>query len=629
MDDVGGKTPFRSSFRSNRRQRRGKAANTAAPRKEAVVLEVPCTVREFSEAAGVGAGQVLRSLMEMGTMSNINGMLDDETAQFLAAQLSLEIEFKQPVSLEEQMLADFSDDEVDEESLQLRPPIVTFLGHVDHGKTSLLDKIIDIDVVSGEAGGITQHIRAYAVEKDGRKIAFVDTPGHEAFTEMRARGANVTDIAVLVVAADDGVMPQTEEAISHAKAAEVPIVVALNKCDLPGANPDKVLQDLAAHELLPSEWGGDIEVIRTSAITGEGIDDLLEMLLATAELYELKASTDAAATGVCLEAEQESDRGVIAKIMVQRGNLEVGDVVVCGNAHGRVKAMYDTLRPQVRLDEAGPSTPVNLTGLDRAPGAGDRFYVLDDIAKAREIAETRDFSSREQSLSGITTKVSLEEFQERLESGTLGHTEEVVTLNLIIRADTRGSIEAIQKELGKISHPEVEVKILQASVGGVSVADVTLAQASSAVIIAFNVVPDETARALADERQVEVRRYDIIYKVTDDIRATLEGKLKPEEQKVDTGTAMVLRTFTVSRTGTIAGCRVMRGAIERDNRIRVIRENRVIGDYAIESLRREKDDVKEVRQGMECGIKLANYNDIKEADTLESYKVEQVARKLE
>ena len=629
MDDGGGKTPFRSSFRSNRRQRRGKAANTAAPRKEAVVLEVPCTVREFSEAAGVGAGQVLRSLMEMGTMSNINGMLDDETAQFLAAQLSLEIEFKQPVSLEEQMLADFSDDEVDEESLQLRPPIVTFLGHVDHGKTSLLDKIIDIDVVSGEAGGITQHIRAYAVEKDGRKIAFVDTPGHEAFTEMRARGANVTDIAVLVVAADDGVMPQTEEAISHAKAAEVPIVVALNKCDLPGANPDKVLQDLAAHELLPSEWGGDIEVIRTSAITGEGIDDLLEMLLATAELYELKASTDAAATGVCLEAEQESDRGVIAKIMVQRGNLEVGDVVVCGNAHGRVKAMYDTLRPQVRLDEAGPSTPVNLTGLDRAPGAGDRFYVLDDIAKAREIAETRDFSSREQSLSGITTKVSLEEFQERLESGTLGHTEEVVTLNLIIRADTRGSIEAIQKELGKISHPEVEVKILQASVGGVSVADVTLAQASSAVIIAFNVVPDETARALADERQVEVRRYDIIYKVTDDIRATLEGKLKPEEQKVDTGTAMVLRTFTVSRTGTIAGCRVMRGAIERDNRIRVIRENRVIGDYAIESLRREKDDVKEVRQGMECGIKLANYNDIKEADTLESYKVEQVARKLE
>ena len=564
-----------------------------------------------------------------GTMSNINGMLDDETAQLLAAQLSLEIEFKQPVSLEEQMLADFSDDEVDEESLQLRPPIVTFLGHVDHGKTSLLDKIIDIDVVSGEAGGITQHIRAYAVEKDGRKIAFVDTPGHEAFTEMRARGANVTDIAVLVVAADDGVMPQTEEAISHAKAAEVPIVVALNKCDLPGANPDKVLQDLAAHELLPSEWGGDIEVIRTSAITGEGIDDLLEMLLATAELYELKASTDAAATGVCLEAEQESDRGVIAKIMVQRGNLEVGDVVVCGNAHGRVKAMYDTLRPQVRLDEAGPSTPVNLTGLDRAPGAGDRFYVLDDIAKAREIAETRDFSSREQSLSGITTKVSLEEFQERLESGPLGHTEEEVTLNLIIRADTRGSIEALQKELGKISHPEVEVKILQASVGGVSVADVTLAQASSAVIIAFNVVPDETARALADERQVEVRRYDIIYKVTDDIRATLEGKLKPEEQKVDTGTAMVLRTFTVSRTGTIAGCRVMRGAIERDNRIRVIRENRVIGDYAIESLRREKDDVKEVRQGMECGIKLANYNDIKEADTLESYKVEQVARKLE
>ncbi|MEZ6105532.1 MAG: hypothetical protein R3B96_05315 [Pirellulaceae bacterium] len=393
-------------------------------------------------------------------------------------------------------------------------------------------------------------------------------------------------------------------------------------------NFDRVYQGLAQHELLPSEWGGDVEVIRTSAITGDGIDTLLETLLATAELYELKARQDGAATGVCLEAEQESDRGVMAKIMVQQGTLRVGDVVVCGGAYGRVKAMYDTLRPNERLEEAGPSTPVNLSGLDVAPGAGDRFYVVDDIAKAREIAETRSDRSREQSLSGITTKVSLVDFQSMLESGTLGKTEEKVTLNLIIRADTRGSIEAIQKELGKLSHPEVEIRILQASVGGVSVADVTLAQASQAVIIAFNVVPDEVARSLADERQVEVRRYDIIYKVADDIKATLEGKLKPTETTVDTGTAMVLKTFTVSRVGTIAGCRVMRGSIERDSRIRVIRENRVIGDYAIDTLRREKDDVKEVRQGMECGIKLMNFNDVKEADTLEAYRIEHVARTL-
>lgn len=610
------------------RRGRGPSVSTSAPRKEAAVVQVPCSVRELSEAGGIGAGQVLRALMEMGQMANINAQLQEETARFLVEHLGLKVEFRQPQTLEEEMLAAFEEENASQVEPTSRPPIVTFLGHVDHGKTSLLDRIIGINVVSGEAGGITQHIRAYSVEKDGRRISFVDTPGHEAFTEMRARGANVTDIAVLVVAADDGIMPQTEEAISHARAAEVPIVVALNKCDLPGVNFDRVLQDLAAHNLLPSEWGGDVEVVRTSALTGQGIDELLETLLATAELYELTAEADGAATGVCLEAEQESDRGVIAKIMVQRGKLKVGDVVVCGDTYGRVKAMYDTLDRHCRLEEAGPSTPVNLTGLDKAPAAGDRFYVLDDIAKAREIAETRGQRSRERSLSGVTTKVSLEEFQQRLESGTLGRTEEKVTLNLIIRADTRGSIEAIQKELGKLEHPEIEIRILQASVGGVSVADVTLAQASQAVIIAFNVVPDENARSLADERQVEIRRYDIIYKVADDIKATLEGRLKPTTTTVDTGTAMVLRTFTVSRIGTIAGCRVMRGSIERDCRIRVIRENRIIGEYAIESLRREKDDVKEVRQGMECGIKLQNFNDVKEADTLEAFRFEQVARTL-
>ena len=350
---------------------------------------------------------------------------------------------------------------------------MTFLGHVDHGKTSLLDKIIGINVVSKEAGGITQHIRAYTIAtKDGRRVAFVDTPGHEAFTEMRARGANVTDIAVLVVAADDGVMPQTEEAISHIKAAEVPIVVAMNKIDLPAADEQKVLQQLATAGLLPSEWGGDVEVIRTSAHTGRGMDELLETLLVTAELHEYKANPNRPASGMCLEAEQEPGRGVIAKVMVQNGTLKDGDVVVCGGGHGRVKAMYDTLQVRKKVKEAGPSTPVNVTGLDVAPGAGDKFYVLDDIAQAREIAARREASNRQESLGGVSIKVSFEEFQRRLSEGKLqGDDAEVTVLNLIVRADVRGSIEAILKELGKFDHPEVKLKVLQASVGGITVAD--------------------------------------------------------------------------------------------------------------------------------------------------------------
>ena len=619
-----------SHLRRRPNQRKGPAANTAAPRKTEVALQLPCTIREFSEAAGVPAVKVMLSAQKLGdeNINSINSTMNDEIVELLVEELGVQIEIRAAESLEDQVLSSFVSED-DPASLEPRPPIVTFLGHVDHGKTSLLDAIIGINVVSGEAGGITQHIRAYQIEKGDQKIAFVDTPGHEAFTEMRARGANVTDIAVLVVAADDGVMPQTEEAISHAKAAEVPIIVALNKIDLPGANPDKALQDLAQHELLPSEWGGDIEVVRTSAIKGEGIDDLLETILVTAELHEYQANPDREANGTCLEAEQQSDRGVVSKFIVQGGTLKVGDVVVCGAAFGRVKAMSDTLKPSRKLQHAGPSTPVNLTGLNVAPGAGDKFYVVDDIAKAREIAESRDFQSRQQSLSGITTKISLEDIQSRLESGDLRDPNaDVITLNLIIRADVRGSIEAIQKELGKISHPEIKIRVLQALVGGVTVADVRLAQASQAVIIGFNVVPDEAARSLADDVQVEVRRYEVIYKVTDDLKAMLEGRLKPEEQVVEQGMAMVLQTFSISKTGTIAGCRVMRGTIQRDCRIRVIRDSRIIGDYPIDSLKRVKDDAKEVQRGMECGIKLDGFNDVKEGDTLEAYKIEEVARTL-
>ncbi len=606
-----------------------KGTNTAAPRKDNVQLELPCTVRSFSEAAGVPAGKVLASLMQMGQGVTINANLDAELAELLAVELGVEIEFKQPPTLEEKMIDAIEDLEEDEDSLAPRPPIVTFLGHVDHGKTSLLDYLIGTSVVTGEAGGITQHIRAYQVEKDGKMISFVDTPGHEAFTEMRARGANVTDIAVLVIAADDGIMPQTEEAISHAKAAGVPIVVALNKIDLPGVDENRAMTQLTEHGLTPSEWGGDVEVVRTSAISGQGMDELLETLLTVAELHDFKANADRPAVGVCLESEQASDKGVIAKVVVQTGTLKVGDVILCGTSYGRVKALYDTLTVSTQLDAAGPSVPVNVTGFDAAPGAGDRFYVLDDIADARELAETRIAQSRSQNLSGTSPKVSFEAFQDLLQSGRLGQIEDRVELNIIIRADARGSLEAIEKELGKLEHPEVDIRILQKSVGGVTVADVTLASASNAVIVGFNVIPDENARSLADERNVEIRRYDIIYKLAEDIKAIVEGRLRPEERIVELGRALVKTVFTITRVGAVAGCYVLQGSIERGCRIRVNRDSRGIGDYPLDSLKRHKDDVKEVPRGMECGIKLSGFNDLKQDDILEAYRVEEVARTLD
>ena len=617
--------------RPGRPGRSGPKTNTAAPRKDSVVLQLPCSVREFSEAAGVSSIQVLLTIKQFGDESNrtINSDLPDEMVDLLVEHFDVQLEIREAQSLEDTMVANFDPANEDPDSLTTRAPIVTFLGHVDHGKTSLLDALIGIDVVSGEAGGITQHIRAYEITKGEQKIAFVDTPGHEAFTEMRARGANVTDIAVLVVAADDGIMPQTEEAISHAKAAGVPIIVALNKIDLPGITADKALQDLATHELLPSEWGGDTEVIKTSAIAGTGLDELLETILVTAELNEYKANPSREAFGTCLEAEHQADRGVVAKMMVQGGTLNVGDIVVCGGAFGKVKAMHDTLHPKKKMKSAEPSTPVNLTGLDVAPGAGDKFYVVDDVATARSIAETRQHRGKVAQVGGRSVETSLEDFMMMMESGNLSrNSDDMVTLNLIIRADVKGSIEAIQKELGKISHPEVEIKILQALAGGVTVGDVRLADASKAVIVCFNVVANEDARSLADDLGVEIRRYDVIYKITDDLKATLEGRLKPEESIVEVGMAMVLKTFSVSKTGMIAGCRVMRGSIQRECRMRVIRDQTVIGDYPIESLKREKDDAKEVQRGMECGIKLEKFNDIKEGDTLEAYKIEEIARTL-
>jgi len=610
----------RGSFTRKRTRMRRTGVNTAAPRRENVTLELPCTVRSFSEAIGVPARDILAKLLELGTMSSITATLDPDMAELLASELEVQVNFHRSVDLEQQVLLSLEEQD-DPAKLLPRPPIVTFLGHVDHGKTSLLDRIIGLDVATHEKGGITQHIRAYRVEKDGRSVAFVDTPGHEAFTEMRARGANVTDIAVLVVAAEDGVMPQTEEAISHARAAGVPIVVAMNKIDLPGANPQRVYEQLAANELLPSEWGGETEVIKTSATTGEGVDELMEMLLTVAELHEYKADPDRSACGTCLEAELHEGRGVVAKLLVRKGTLHLGDVVVCGSSYGRVKAMYDTLELTKRHQEAGPSTPVNVTGLDCAPGAGDQFYVLSDISQARELAEQRAAEVRQRELGDTQPHVTLENLYERL-----GQENQVQTLNIILRADVRGSIEAIRKELTKLEHPEVQIKILQATVGGVSEADVHLAHASDAVILGFSVVPDEGSRALAEKLGVQVRRYDIIYQVTDDLKAALEGMLKPEKQERDLGRALVQQIFHISRIGAAAGCRVLSGVVQRDARVRLIRESRVIGDYTIDTLKREKDDAREVREGFECGIKLAGFNDIKPGDLFEVYKIEEIAR---
>jgi len=617
-DDDGGLRRRRSS-----RPRKGSNVSTAAPRKTNASIQVPCNVRAFSEAIGLPASEVLKRLLVLGTetVPSMGSMLDRDTVELLASELGVQLDVKTAEDLEKELLAGF--DAVDEDpALRLsRAPVVTFLGHVDHGKTSLLDKILAIDVASRESGGITQHMRAYTVDRNGRPITFVDTPGHEAFTQMRARGANVTDCAVVVVAADDGIMPQTEEAISHARAAGVPIVACINKIDLPGADVQRVYQQLAANELLPTEWGGETEVVKTSAVTGEGVEQLLDTLLTIAELHDLRANPDRSAAGVCLDASIHEGRGVVACLLVQKGTLKVGDAVVCGEATGHVKSMSNTLTRR-KVTEAGPAHPVFVTGLDVPPGAGDRFQVVDSIAMAREVAVKRSDIRRHSSLAGAPVHVTLENLADRLGA------EKAPTLNLILRADVRGSIEAILKELQKLEHPEVKIRVLQATVGGITEADVQLADASDAVIIGFNVVPDERARSLAEDRGVQVRRYDIIYQVSDDLRKALEGMLAPEKRETDLGRAVVQRTFSISRLGVIAGCRVIAGIIARNGRLRVIRDSRVIGDYGVESLKREKDDAREVRDGLECGIKLAGFNDVKEGDILECYRIEEVARTL-
>ncbi|MFN0054378.1 MAG: translation initiation factor IF-2 [Planctomycetales bacterium] len=602
-----------------RHRNRGRRVGQVAPQKTSAEIQLPISVRGLSEAMGRSARDLIGILARQGQLVTINSTLDEETTLDLALECGVDLQIVRPRDIEAELAA-AAQAAAGAGDRQHRPPIITILGHVDHGKTTLLDKIRSANVAAGEIGGITQHIAAYQVERSGRRITFLDTPGHAAFGEMRARGANVTDIAVLVVAANDGVMPQTIEALNHARAAGVPIVVALNKIDLPDRNEQRVLQDLAGHNLLAAEWGGDTEVVRTSGTTGAGIDDLLETLLTIAELKELTADPQGAAHGVCLEAFRDEGRGAVAWLIVQDGTLRKGDVLLCGPAYGRIRNMYDDHDHEI--EEAGPSTPIKVAGLDIVPGAGDRFFVSGDLEEARQAAMVRRERGREQQLAQRGKVLTLSEILSAGEGGG------VQDLQVIVKADTPGSLEALKSELLRFQHPEVRVAILHEGVGGVNESDVYLASASGAIIVAFHVVPEDRAEALANREGVEIRQYGIIYEVTDDIKKALEGLLRPEVVETLTGRAIVLQTFDISRFGRIAGCRVINGIVERNSRIRLVRDNKILHEYSISSLKRGKDDAREVREGLECGIRLDGFDDIKEGDIFQAFKVEEVKRTL-
>ncbi len=600
---------------------RPKTIKPTMPRKGKVPVQLPITVRSLSEAIGIRSTDVISKLMSQGYLVTINAVLEPDIAEAIALEFGCELDVKKQADAEEQMLAE-SQKPDNPEDLVPRAPIVTIMGHVDHGKTSLLDRIRHSNVTATEHGGITQVIRAWRVEHNGKPITFLDTPGHEAFTKMRARGAHVTDIAVIVVAADDGVMPQTEEAINHAKAAGVSIVVAINKVDLPNANLRKTEQQLYGLGLIPDNMGGEVPFVQTSAATGKGIDELLETLSVVAELKELKANPNKGASGTCLEAFVSEEEGVFATLLVRDGTLNKGDVVVCGPSFGRVRAMYDDLGRSI--ETAGPTVPVRITGLDEAPNADDSFMVVPELTMAHEIAEKRREKLRE---ANVTRREAM-----RLEDISQA---KIAELKVILKADFRGSIEAIRKELEKLHHEEVRVRILHAAIGGITESDVQLALTSprDTMIVGFNAVPDDRALALAEERGVQIRQYNIIYQLTDDVRAALEGKLKPREEVVHLGRAVVRETFKISRVGTIAGCYVTQGVIERSSKVRVIRGGVVVYPPAdrtvgLESLKRFKEDVREVREGFECGIKVAGYDDIKVDDVIEAYRIEQVQRTL-
>jgi translation initiation factor IF-2 len=612
--------PARSATRARLRPKHRQPATL--PPKGKIALAVPISVRSMSEATGIKSMDLLFKLRDHGLANaNINTNVDPDLAQLIALERGIEVDIKRAPDTETQLLGSLQRPDAPED-LRPRAPIVTVMGHVDHGKTSLLDKIRASNVVATEAGGITQVIRAWRVEHHGRPITFLDTPGHEAFTKMRARGAQVTDIAVIVVAADDGVMPQTEEAINHAKAAGVSLVVAINKVDLPSANVNRTRQQLYGLSVLPDNMGGDTPFVETSAATGKGIDDLLEAISLVAELKELKANPNRPASGTCLEASLSEGEGVRATLLVQNGTLQRGDVILCGAAYGRVRQMYDDQgRP---IHDAGPSVPVRITGLDEVPNADDPFVVVPELAVAREVADKRKVKRQEAALAPRPA-VSLENLTQA----------KIAELKIILKADFRGSIEAIRKELEKLHHEEVRIRILHTGIGGITESDVQLALTSpeDTIIVGFNVIPDDRAKQLAEERGVQIRQYNIIYNLTNDVRSALEGKLKPREEVVHLGRAVVRQVFKISRVGTVAGCFVTQGVIERTAKIRLSRQGVVIypppdRTAGLESLKRHKDDVREVRENYDCGLKIAGYDDVKVDDIIEAYRVEQVQRTL-
>ena len=570
------------------------------------------TVKDLASEMKITSSDVIKKLLSLGIMATINNEVDFDTAYLIAQEYGINATLKNVVT-DEDILIDETEDR--EEDLKPRPPVIVVMGHVDHGKTSLLDAIRSTNVIEGESGGITQHIGAYQVKINDRDITFLDTPGHEAFTSMRARGAMITDIAILVVAANDGVMPQTVEAINHAKAAEIPIIVAVNKMDLPDANFEKVQQELMKYELVPEAWGGDTIYVPISAKKREGIDNLLEMVLLEADVLELKANPTKQAKGTVIEARLDKTKGPVATMLVQRGKLDVGDTIIVGSSIGRIRTMVSDKGKKVK--SAGPSTPVSITGLTTVPESGDTFYEVKDERTAKHLIEKRKYEKHQKEINKNTV-VTLDDLFNKIES------EHLKQLNLIVKADVQGSVEALKQSLEKVSNDEVRVKVIHSNVGGVTESDVTLAKVSGAIIIAFNVRPEVIAKTIADKEGVEIKQYSVIYDAINDVESAMKGMLDPVFKEVVIGTAEIRQTFKISNVGTIAGSYVLTGKLSRNAGIRVIRDNIVLHDGKLVSLKRFKDDVKEVDKGYECGLQIEGFNDLKEGDQLEVYVMEQV-----
>ncbi|HHY39654.1 MAG TPA: translation initiation factor IF-2 [Syntrophaceticus sp.] len=609
---------IKNSYRGKSKKKRKDSNRSAEDSNQLkkIVIGEQITVQELANLMHVNASEVIKKLIELGVMATINQVIDSDTATLVASEFGIDTEVRDEVAELEAALNDLPDKP---EELRPRPPVITVMGHVDHGKTSLLDFIRHTNVIATEAGGITQRIGAYQVETKGKKITFLDTPGHEAFTTMRARGAQVTDIAVLVVAADDGVMPQTVEAINHAKAANVPIVVAINKIDKPDANPDHVKQQLAEHGLVPEEWGGNTICVPVSAKKGTGIDQLLEMLLLVAEMEEFKANPFCPARGTVIEAELDKGRGPVATVLIQKGTLSIGDHILVGTTFGKVRAMYDFKGR--RIKKALPGTPVAILGLSEVPAAGDLLYAVADEKTARQIAEKR-LDKKRQMDNIVPERVSLDDLFNQIKEG------KVKELNLVVKADVQGSVEALIQALSKLNNREVRINIIHSGVGAITETDVMLASASNALIIGFNVRPDTNAKKAAETQNIEMRLYRVIYEALDDIKAALEGMLEPVYKEVSIGRAEVREIFHIPKVGTVAGCNVLEGKVVRNGNVRLIREGVVVYEGKIDSLKRFKNDAREVAQGHDCGIGLDKFQDIKIGDILEVYEMEEIKREL-